>query len=141
MTDLIPVLNLGEDNACRVALTEISNRNKDECALTTEQAATHNEHLVGQRSDTLDLLTPSAPLGPVLVLLEQMRDAVERLEQLVGALMDPKMRCQVMAKGPGVTSIKAARVDLKNWLPGSGQGLLPQLRRGSLMLDPLSPEH
>ena len=128
MTDLIPVLNLvGGDNIC-IALTEISNRSEDSCKLTKEQAVTRNKHLVGQRSDTLDLLTPDAPLGPV-VLLEQMKETVERLEQLVGTRMDPKMKRQVAARGCGCKKAHEAKASLNELVARVRAGLAPEVSK------------
>lgn len=88
---------------------------------------TYNKHLlVVQYSDTLDLLTPNTPLGPVDVL-KRTEETVKRLEQLVGIFMNLKIHCQLRAKGTGSTKVNEAIRNLRNLVVRVRKGLAPEI--------------
>jgi hypothetical protein len=95
MNDQFPVLDKGQETVY-VALNNIYARNKEKCRLSIKEAVRYNTLLVGWCSETLELLTPKEPLGPVCVL-DPMKETVTRLQQLLE--MSNKVVKQKKGKG------------------------------------------
>jgi hypothetical protein len=105
--DQFPVLDKGVD-AVYTALQVIQSRNRDKCELDNDQAMKYNSMLVGWSSKDLDLLVPKKNLGPAVVL-DQMKETVKRLEQLIAMSHITKVK----PKGKGKTEENRKQKELR----------------------------